>query len=762
MRHLPPLALLLGLALVSGCGKKPAAPPDEAKGGDADKGKPAPADDPAAWRAKQFAALKGRSDDARRSAVDELSYLVNEDPEVGPGLIELLKDKGTNGSGRTLTNQVNSVREAAALALMKAGPKGEALLKEKGLPVLRDGLSDPSPAVREHSAYTIGQLGPLGKPYAGDVQKLCTDKDANVRGVAFDTLRTAGVADPVALAKLLKDDNEEIVRLAAELLPLVTDMPEAAVAPLVEALSSPNTNIQTAAAVGLAAAGPRAATAVPALVAAITKYYPKENDPRAPRLEGVENAYWFALLKVGPPAVAPTAKLLDHTNALVRSQAARTLGEFGPPARSATDALKKALAERDIGVSGEAAVALCRLGEEREAAVDLLKRAIDAPNEGVARFAIDAISRVGDAGKPLVPLALAKMGDPNPYTRFAAVSLVGRLAPDEAAKSAADVGNRATDEVPDVRRIAGRVLERLGPKAAPAADALGKALGTEREPDIRDQLVEALVAMGPGAKPALPGLLPLLADTDVSAELRAKAALAAVAIDPASSATAAALVKAAGDTDSTVRAAAARAMGQLNPLPADALNALVKAAKADSKNPVRLAAYRALATAGPRAKPARAEIEALTTNPQPGLAAWAKVTLAAVDGDVSKAAPGVRAGLTDRNPAVRASAAEALLLVGPVQGDLPALLKLLKDGSSTTRTAAATAAGRLGPFAKDAVPQLTRQLDEGDGGARAAAAEALGRIGPASLPAVAKLKELRADASVKATAEKALEQIGAK
>jgi HEAT repeat protein len=211
-----------------------------------------------------------------------------------------------------------------------------------------------------------------------------------------------------------------------------------------------------------------------------------------------------------------------------------------------------------------------------------------------------------------------------------------------------------------------------------------------------------------------------------------------------------------------VRAAAARALGQLNPLPPDALNTLVKVAKADSKNPVRLAAYRALATAGPRAKPARAEIEALTTNPQPGLAAWAKVTLAAVDGDVSKAAPSVRAGLTDRNPTVRASSAEALLLVGPAQGDLPAILKLLKDASSTTRTAAATAAGRLGPFAKEAVPQLTRQLDDRDAEVRVAAAEALGHIGPASLPAVAKLKELRADPVVKTTAEKALERIGAK
>src|SRR5439155_9231611 len=115
--------------------------------------------------------------------------------------------------------------------------------------------------------------------------------------------------------------------------------------------------------------------------------------------------------------------------------------------------------------------------------------------EGIAAAAIEGIPRMGDAGKELVPLALGKMGDENPTTRYAAVWLVSQIPPTEATKVAAEVGKRVTDEFPEIRRLAGYVLEQLGPAGAPAADALGKALATEKEPDVREQFVEALIAM---------------------------------------------------------------------------------------------------------------------------------------------------------------------------------------------------------------------------------------------------------------------------
>jgi HEAT repeat protein len=762
MRHTALLALLVLLfALAAGCGKKAAPPADGGGGGPGVAVQPATPPDPAAARNKQLAYLKSNNQKTRTDAIEELSWLAEEDPAVMPALVEMLRDKGTTGAGRTLANQVNSTREAAALAILKC-TNGEKFMKEKGLPVLKEGLSDPSPVIREHTAYTIGQLGAIAKPLAPDVQKLCTDPDENVRGVAFDTLRVTGVADPVALAKLLKDKREDVVRLAAELIPFVTEMPAEAVPPLMDALTGDNSNIHAAAAEGLAAAGPKAAPAAQALADAVKKAYPAEYDPKTARLDGPEASFWKALGRIGEPAVAPTAKLLEHSNMLVRSLAARTLGEIGPAAKGAKDALKKALTDMTVNVAVEAAIALVKLGESPQDALDLMKRAIDAPNEGVAGYAIEAIPRLGDSGKPLVPLAIAKMSDANPNTRAAAIWLVGQLPPAEATKYAAEVGKQATDELAEIRRFAGRILAQIGPAGSPAAEAVGKALAVEKEEDARDQFVEALIAMGPGAKPALPGLLPLVAAKGLPTLLRAKATDAAAIADPASPEVAAALVKAAADDELNVRVAAAEAIGKLNPLPPNALNTLVQLAKSDPKNGPRVAALRAMAQAGPKAKAAAPELDAIANGPQPGLAMWAKVARAAVDGNIASAAPAIRKGLNDRNVQVRAAATEALLLLPSQPDDLPHLLRLLKDVNGPTRASAATGVGRFGAAAKDAVPELRRLLDDREVEVRIAAADALGLIDSAAQPAVRKLKELRFDPQVKFAAQRALDKIGTK
>jgi HEAT repeat protein len=760
MRRLSQLMFFFALVAFIGCGKKQP-PPQDPPADTPAPGGPTVQIDPAEGRNKLLAGLKSTNQQVRLTAMDDLSWAAEDDPAVMPALLALLKDKATAGSGRTLANQINSTREAAALAILKC-TGGEKVMKAQGLPLLKEGLTDPAAVIREHTAYTVGQVGLVAKPLAPDVQKLCTDPDANVRGVAFDTLRIIGVADPVAFTKLLKDEREDVVRLAAELIPLIPDMPAEAVAPLAGALAAENTNVRSAAAEGLAAAGPKAAPAAQALADAVKKSYPEMYDPKTARLDGPEAAYWKALGRIGEAAVTPTAKLLEHPNAQVRWLAARTLGEIGAPAKVAKDAIKKALTDMIVNVAVEAAVALCKLDDAPQEAIDLMKRAIDAPNEGVAGVAIEGIPRMGKAGQPLVPLALAKMADTNPNTRAAAVWLVGQLPAEEATKAAAEVGKRATDELPQIRRFAGRILEQIGPAGAPAADALGQALKTEKEENIRDQFVEALIAIGPGAKPALPGLLPLVAEKGLSPYLRARAIGAAVVADPTSAAVSAALVKAAGDDELTIRIAAADAMGQLNPLPPDALNTLVKLAKSDPKNGPRVAALRAMAVAGVRAKPAKAELDVLATSQQPGWALWGQVARAAADGNLASAEPAIRKGLTDRNVTVRAAAAESLLLLGPKPADLPVLMRLLKEINIATKISAAKAIGTLGADAKDAVPELRRMLDDSGADARIAAADALGRIGPAALAAVTRLKELRADPTVKFAAQRALNKIEGK
>jgi HEAT repeat protein len=332
-------------------------------------------------------------------------------------------------------------------------------------------------------------------------------------------------------------------------------------------------------------------------------------------------------------------------------------------------------------------------------------------------------------------------------------------------KVAGDLGALATDSEPDIRMRVALVLEKLGPAGAPAAAALGQALASETEEAIREQVIDALIAMGPGAKPALPKLLPLVTDKSLPVNRRERVIAAVTVADSASKDVAGALLSAAGDADQSIRAAAAGALGKLIPLPAEAVAKLVALAKSDPRTDPRLAALRALAEAGSRAKAAKGDIEPIANGKQQdGQALLAKVALAAIDGDTAKSAAVVRAGLTDKKPDVRGAAVGALVGIGPRPEDLPALLKLLKENNGETREAAVKCLGRLGPAAKEAVPQLTKFLiDDVIGEVRSACATALGDIGPAALASVPKLQEAaRNDPPAAPAARKALEKLGVK
>jgi HEAT repeat protein len=145
---------------------------------------------------------------------------------------------------------------------------------------------------------------------------------------------------------------------------------------------------------------------------------------------------------------------------------------------------------------------------------------------------------------------------------------------------------------------------------------------------------------------------------------------------------------------------------------------------------------------------------------------WAKVALAALDGDVTKAAGVVRENLGNRSPNARAAAAEALLLVGPSAADVPALVRVIRDGTVSGKAAAAAALGRVGPGAKEAVPKLIPLITDAESEVRVAAADAAAAIGlPAAAPAVPRLRDALRDfpndPPTVAAARRALARLGA-
>jgi HEAT repeat protein len=760
------LPFLIVIAVLAGCKKKPAAPQPSAPVEET-PGPAAPAIPEPSERDQLIAGLKSKNAEKRREAADALAAMAESDEGARDALLELLRDKTTAGAGKTHPGQITSTREAAAIALMHAGPNGEAALTEKGLTALRDGLFEKDPALREHTLHTLAVIGPAARPLSNSILRLCgEDKDAQVRAIAFDALRTVGVVDVPGLAALLNNKDAEIRRRAAEIISVLPEVPPFAVPSLARALEDEDEVIRVAAAMGIATAGPKGASkeAAAALVAAIKKSFPPVYDPKTARPDDPQFIYFTALTRQGKLAVAPTLELLKHKNMMVQVLALQTLGEIGPEAKEAAKAVQDYLTDSPK-VSLEAVVTLCRIGDQDlDKAFNLIPLALASADPMLVEAGIDTVARMGAPGKKFIPDVLKQLSSPSAEARYAAVGFVRTLPPEEAAKQVPELTRLVSDEEPLIRQRVGAVLQRIGPPAAAAAGAIGKALIKETDEGAREQFVDTLVAFGAAAKPAVVGLAPLITDSTVTVTLRIKVIGALVQVDPGAKAAADALTNAAKDRDPSVRKAAALAIGKLNPLPDEARVALVKMLTSDSRAAVMSAAARGLATAGVRAKAAKPDLEKVASGKLPAAALWARVALAAVDGDATKASGAVHEGLTGRNASVRVAAAEALLVVGPTAGDLPVLLKISREATSGAKEAAARAMGTIGSGAKDAVPRLIELLSDRDGDVRTAAAEALGQVGlPAAAPAIPKLKEaLRSDPSLAPTARKALEKLGAR
>jgi HEAT repeat protein len=766
------IVLLLMCIVVAGCGKKPqpaAEPETPAVAVEPGKGAPEPAEP--SERDLWLADLKSTNREKRKDAADALAAFAEKDDSTRDALIDLLRDKTTGGVGKTHPTQITSVREAAVVALLRAGPKGEAALAEKGITPLREGLSDKDAAIREHTAHVIGLLGPIAKPLSSQLIRVAADdKSEQVRGIAFDSLRNIGLDSSgiVGLASLMnRKEPADVKRRAAEIISVQPEVPPGAIPALVRALEDEDEVIRVSAGLAIETAGPAAASKAAAaeLVNAVKKNFPAVFDPMLYRPDDPQFVYFFALGKQGKFAAAPALELLKHKNRLVRQFTLSTLGDIGKDALEAAPKIKDLFNDPDVAL--EAIVTAHRIGmdpDDLKVGLDLLERGLATTQPEYVIGAITAVGRLGKAGLKFVPQAVAQLTSSTPEIRFAAVELVGLIDPAEGAKHVEAVAKLASDPAIPIRRQVGTVLRKLGPAAAPAAEAVGTALKAEKDDMAREIYVDALLAMGPAAKPAVAGLAPLLSDATAPPPLRTKVVLALIQADPASKDTAKALVVASTDKDAWVRKTAAGAMGKLDPLPDDARNALVKMLKTDSNGGVQMAAARGLAMAGPRAAGAKADLEAASAGKIPASAFWAKVALAGVNGDVRKAAGTVRDGLKDRNGLVRVAAAEALTLVGPEAQDLPALMRILCEPTTGAGESAARAIWLIGPPAKDAVPRLIDLLSTPDTSTKVAAAEALGSIGrPAATPAIPKIRDaMRSDPAFAGSGRKTLDKLGAK
>ncbi len=144
--------------------------------------------------------LKDSDGQVRVQTAQTLGKIGSDAKEAVPPLRTALKDA------------VIHVRLEAALALWRIDPT------ELHLPVVIGGLGDPSSPARADACRILGTFGPAAKSAAAPLEKILSDKEAQVRQQGAEALGKIGpAAASSAVLKKLFTDDEPLVRNASAL-----------------------------------------------------------------------------------------------------------------------------------------------------------------------------------------------------------------------------------------------------------------------------------------------------------------------------------------------------------------------------------------------------------------------------------------------------------------------------------------------------------------------------------------------------------------
>jgi HEAT repeat protein len=602
---------------------------------------------------------------------------------------------GEAGRRRALARHADEeTRYRAVAGLDPADGEDRAALLER--------LADPSWRVR---SAAVERIASAAEALPALLEALATGPTVGAREAAAAALARLGGAALSPLVERLGAPDPDLRQAAAAVLAALAD--GRAVAPLAARLADGDPNVRAAAAEALARVG--GADALAALRAAAG------SDDATLRLSAVEG---LAQLRASVP-VAMLERLLADPG--VRRPAYRLLGaceaaEAFPlvarglrdTARSVRDAALSALGQQRARLGAEAAEPLLR--EVRAAAArdpgltDAWAAALESEEPLVVRGAIAALGAAGAARH--VPALL-------------------RLAEDDGQRPLVEEALEAFPPGPELRAVLADALPTLGRLGRIAALAAVARLGS---PAAFESLVreasdpgaylqaEAIAALGRlGDARAVGPLAGLLGDD--APGVAGPAAAALVHLAGRGGVTCAAVLAAVRDrAEARPSAALYRTLGALGG--AEDLERLRGGLRADAADRRRAAAA-AIAALGRRGLLPRAgvpELARAASDPAWEVRAAAARALGEIarGGEPPRAAAlgALRAALSDREPAVRAAAAEALGTCGAPE-DVAALAGAAGDPAAPAPVvvAALHAIGALGAAPRDLVVSAARHAD---------------------------------------------------
>lgn len=417
------------------------------------------------------------------------------------------------------------------------------------IPYLVAALMDENPGVQQAA---IDMLVDLDSPDAvtSVIPLLRDELSAPLRNMAVEVLSKTGGRDVESISRLLKEENYDIRRFAADILGEIKD--KLGVPALLDALKDENPNVRSSAANSLAMIGDSAAI-VPlidclevekdewvnfSLIEALGKVGDERIiGPLTQFLEGENEVLMIAsvdaMKRFNVPVVAGTLiGLLDKSNEGVRGEILKILVDMLAacpdcfPKKSMlskfSGQLMSALADEDEDVKFAAVKGLGILKEKRatKTLISVLKRIDPGAPESEERvgYLYDALRETGDEGELISGLVAQGSEAPVPV-----IDVLGELRSKKAVKHLIEVYNNGADR--ERKRAIVAALGRIGDVDSldflaevlewesgyvrkEAADALGKIgnkraipclfmrIERERYDDVRESLLAAIVKIG--------------------------------------------------------------------------------------------------------------------------------------------------------------------------------------------------------------------------------------------------------------------------
>lgn len=445
------------------------------------------------------ALLKDDDSTVRRQAVSALAA-IQPGPEVMmPLLANLLQDSDPGVQLRVL-QALADAGEAAVPGLIKALDNDEVaywaciVLRDIGpaakdaVPALTEKLKDPREEIRMQAVLALGAIGEAAGSAVPQIAAALEDEHvAPAATFVLGQLGTIPADAELVIRANTKSERPGLRTVSywalARVHPDDMELRREAVAELFARLKDENPQVRQVAARALAALPP-----APEIVVPIWEDAMKDADSTT-MYHALD-----AMATLGEPAVPRLVDLLE-THDQLRVEVTYVLGQMGPAAATATDALAKLVADEDLHLATEAALALGKIGPAAKGAVPALIAALEAEGEKNAHAIVRALGKIGPDAAAAEPMVLKAMESEDKALAVIAagtfMDIQPTASPEAAAKAVPVLVAGLADPLPETRIAAADGLAALGPLAREAVPALKKASGDSLKA-VREAATSAL------------------------------------------------------------------------------------------------------------------------------------------------------------------------------------------------------------------------------------------------------------------------------